>query len=180
MASHKQTEPGKGGFIGELKRRKVCRTAIELDPEFLLYLSAGSIALAMLDRHDEAIGQCETVAAATATSPSYLSTLACIYVWAGQTDKAGEVTTELRDRSSSEYVSPYLPAGMYGCMGDLDRAFELLDEAIDEHSPFLWNLPIDPVWSAMREDRRYIEALRRVGLEPVALPDRRGAITSAG
>ena len=51
--------------------------------------------------------------------------------------------------------------------GDLDKAFELLQGAIDVRDPGLVHLAVAPQWDRMRADPRFNECLARMKLRPV-------------
>ena len=65
---------------------------------------------------------------------------------------------------SSKYVSPMGIAIVYSALGEKDRAFELLDKAIEQHDAGVVNLPILAGLDALRGDPRFQDLLRRIGL----------------
>ena len=72
---------------------------------------------------------------------------------------------ELLKRSSRrQYVSPYLIARASARTGDMDQTFEWLEKAFDEHSGWMVQLKVEPVFAPMRSDPRFHTLLRRVGL----------------
>jgi len=72
---------------------------------------------------------------------------------------------ELTARAKTEAVSPYAFALVYAGLGDKEKAFERLEEAITkgEKSTNL-NLKVGPAWDSLRSDPRFAELLRRAGL----------------
>ena len=62
------------------------------------------------------------------------------------------------------YVSPYSIAQLYASLSDKERAFELLEEACKEPSASMIYLKVDPRFSQLRSDARFIELLRRLNL----------------
>jgi tetratricopeptide (TPR) repeat protein len=62
------------------------------------------------------------------------------------------------------YVSPLDRARAFAQLGDPSRAFENLTVAIDERSPGVALLRVDPAWNDLRSDARFAAALARVGL----------------
>jgi tetratricopeptide (TPR) repeat protein len=52
-------------------------------------------------------------------------------------------------------------------MGDLDKAFELLQRALDVRDPRLVHLAVAPQWDSLRADPRFNECLARMQLRPV-------------
>ena len=57
-------------------------------------------------------------------------------------------------------------ARVYAALGDRERAFALLERALDERSPLLAFLKVDPRFDGMRGDKRFERILFRLGLPP--------------
>jgi tetratricopeptide (TPR) repeat protein len=70
----------------------------------------------------------------------------------------------LERRVRKAYASPIDFARAYAQLGEKDRAFEYLDQALAEQSPGLVFLKVDRAWDAIRSDPRFAAAVRRVGL----------------
>ena len=58
----------------------------------------------------------------------------------------------------------YSVAGVYAALGDKDQAFEMLNKAYDEHDLQLVSLKVDPSLDDLRDDVRFADLIRRVGL----------------
>ena len=69
-----------------------------------------------------------------------------------------------RRRARHDYASPLDFARAYAQLGDADKAFAYMDQALDEHSPGLVLLNVDRAWDPIRADPRFNAAVRRVGL----------------
>jgi len=67
-------------------------------------------------------------------------------------------------RAAGVQLYPRAEAIVHTWLGDLDRAFELL-EAEFETTGFVWHLPSDPAFDPLREDPRFDMLLARMGLE---------------
>ena len=96
--------------------------------------------------------------------PQLLASLGRAYALAGQSDKAQKVLDELREMSKQRYVSPYLIAVVYAGLGDRAQAFAWLEKAYEDRSFFLIWLKVEPRFDNLRDDSRFVELLRRVGL----------------
>jgi serine/threonine protein kinase/tetratricopeptide (TPR) repeat protein len=68
----------------------------------------------------------------------------------------------LAARSKSGYVRPIETAKYYAMAGDADPAFEWLERAYRERSPFLAHLKVDPDYDALYSDPRFDDLLRRM------------------
>jgi adenylate cyclase len=78
----------------------------------------------------------------------------------------GKVSEAVRslDEVADASTSAYSVAGVYGALGDKDKAFEMLNKAYDEHDMQLVSLKVDPTLDELRDDARFAEIVRRVGL----------------
>ncbi len=63
-----------------------------------------------------------------------------------------------------KYVAPYFLAGIQAGLGENDRAIEYLEKSYEEHSHWLIYLHLDPGMDTLREDPRFQDLLRRIGL----------------
>jgi hypothetical protein len=71
---------------------------------------------------------------------------------------------ELEERSKKVYVPKSCIAGIYWALGDIDKAFELFDKAVEERDPWLIYIGL-PDFKILRSDPRFIELLEKIGLE---------------
>jgi TolB-like protein len=70
----------------------------------------------------------------------------------------------LEARAATDYVSPLDFARIYAQLGDKELTFKYLEAAFVDRSPGLVFLKVDPAWEAVRNDARFQDAVRRVGL----------------
>ena len=59
---------------------------------------------------------------------------------------------------------PFFRAKIYGAAGRLDEAFDCLDEAIAHRDPALVHLAVAPDWDGLRDDPRFDDRLKKMGL----------------
>ena len=83
--------------------------------------------------------------------------------------EAGQLTDGDRLPSSrmlaaNLHVNRNTVARAYAQLGDSDKAFDYMNQALDEHSPGLVLLNVDRAWDQIRADPRFKAAVRRVGL----------------
>jgi tetratricopeptide (TPR) repeat protein len=70
----------------------------------------------------------------------------------------------LKEREVNRYVSPLDFARVYAQLGDKELAFRYLDASFKDRSPGLVFLKVDRAWDNVRNDTRFAEAVKRVGL----------------
>ena len=61
-------------------------------------------------------------------------------------------------------MSAYHVAAIYGALGDTDEAFEWLDRAYEERSPWIGYMNVDPRLDPLRSDPRFDALLRKARL----------------
>jgi serine/threonine-protein kinase len=94
-----------------------------------------------------------------------IASLGHAYAVAGQPERAQAVLAELKQLSARHYVASYSVAQIYAGLGDKDRALEWLGRALEERHGWLILLGVDPDFDLLRSDPRFVELLRRVGLQ---------------
>ncbi len=97
-------------------------------------------------------------------NPKLLASLGHAYAMAGEREKALKALDELREMSKHRYVSPYLFAVIYIGLGDKDQTFAWLEKAFQDRSFWLIWLNVEPKFDSLRDDGRFQDLLRRVGL----------------
>jgi tetratricopeptide (TPR) repeat protein len=70
----------------------------------------------------------------------------------------------LRNRVAEGYVSPLDFARVHARLGNKEEALRYLDAALKERSPGVVFLKVDRAWDNIRNEARFVEAIKRVGL----------------
>ena len=143
------------------------RKALELDERFVTArLRLMDVYLAT-DRYDEALAEHEkTVEPVGTENPTYLKQSKEAFeqsgpqgYWRTRLDQAKE-----KIERKAEYVPPTSVAAFAARAGDKEQAFEWLEKAYEERDEGLTRLKLDPRYKSLREDPRYAELLRRIGI----------------
>lgn len=71
---------------------------------------------------------------------------------------------EVEEMSRKRYVSPLDVARLNAQAGEREKAFASLEAAFKERSPGLVLLRVDRAWDRIREDPRFTDLVRRVGI----------------
>jgi len=100
-------------------------------------------------------------------SATALIMLAQAYGYAGQKEQVQPLLDEAA--SMGTYTCPYESAVAYLSIGDTERAFSLLNEAVEKRSNCLMFLRNDPRMKVLHRDPRYQVLLTRVGLDDLAV-----------
>ncbi len=63
-----------------------------------------------------------------------------------------------------EYVPAWEYVSAYTLLGDKKQAFAWFDKAVQERNGFVFDVKVDPIYDKLRDDPRFADLLRRVGL----------------
>jgi TolB-like protein/Tfp pilus assembly protein PilF len=138
------------------------KKAIELDPNLdIVYVVLG-YAYAANGQHKEAIKAFQDTIRLGDTSTSIQISLAIEHAKTGEVVKAREILKKLE--STTEYVSSAELATLYAALGDDDAAFGALDKAYADHDLQMQFLKVDTNYDPLRDDPRFQEMLKKVGL----------------
>ncbi len=147
------------------KALQQAKKTIEMDPGFAHARSTASGIYAVLRHFPESIEEGKKAVELSGRSPLYLSWLGWAYALAGMGEEAGKIIRELKVMSETHYVSALWNAIIYSGLKEKDLAFEFLDKAYEEHYEVLVFVNIIPFFDPIREDPRFLELLKKVGLE---------------
>jgi serine/threonine-protein kinase len=145
------------------KALKHAHKALAIDENFWLGYWSAALAYEQSGRLIEALGQLEK-ATDRDSSPWITALRARVYAKLGRRDIAQNILDEVSKNTSTQWVAPYLVATVYFALDEVDRGFEWLQRAFDEYDENLNYMAIDPVLDAFRGDPRFVDLLRRAGL----------------
>jgi adenylate cyclase len=91
------------------------------------------------------------------------SELGYIYATSGERAEAQKILADLQQRAKREYVNPYFIAIIHVGLGEPERAFALLNQAIDTRSGSMLPVSIEPKFAPLRSDPRFNDLLRHMG-----------------
>lgn len=140
------------------------RKALELDEHFVVAKQWLARALTQLDRHDEAIGLHRETIEQLGDDPESIASLGHALAAGGRRDEARELQERLDELAGRRYVPPYWSAILATGLGETDRAFETLERAFEDRFDWMIALQVDPVFDPLRDDPRFEDLVRRVGL----------------
>ena len=113
---------------------------------------------------EEAIPVLERTVLLTEHSPATIGLLATAYAHAGRRDDALRLLNELKRRRETCYVPAAAFLNPYLALGDYDEAFIWFERAYQEQSNIMQLLKVYPFFDPVRNDPRFVDLVRRVGL----------------
>ena len=137
----------------------------QLDPNFPLAHHVYALVYLKQRRYAEAIAEYQQDAAKDRTAYT-LSFLGHSYARAGRRDEAMALLKELEEKyKTRESLAQYV-AAVYAGLGDKDQAFAWLEKGFQDKCGVLSFVAVDATYDPLRDDPRYADLLRRMGLRP--------------
>jgi TolB-like protein/class 3 adenylate cyclase/tetratricopeptide (TPR) repeat protein len=96
---------------------------------------------------------------------NYLAALGHVYASSGNITGARNLLDSLFMLTKKEHVSPFFIALVYTGLNDKDKALEWLQKAYEEKSGSVRYLKMEPRLQNLRNEPRYIELMKKIGLE---------------
>jgi serine/threonine-protein kinase len=142
-----------------------CRQTLAMDPNFgVAYLFLGR-ACVQAGRYDEAVAAFRK-ARELSGGAAVLGELGHACAAAGQRDEARKVLDELEELRKQGHVTSARMALICAALGEKDQALTWLDKAYDERADAMVFLKVEPRYDTLREEPRFQDLMRRVGLAP--------------
>jgi len=140
------------------------RSQLALRPDDATSLWYLGFVLMAKDRPKEAIPVLEKAFSASDRRSAIIGPLVRAYAHAGRRADALRLLDELKQRRKKGYVPTGIFVHAYLGLGDYEKAFVWLEEAYKEQNNSLQFLKVHPFYDPIREDPRFKDLLRRVGL----------------
>ena len=116
-------------------------------------------------RYPEAISELKAAVGDGAPSDTGLASLGQVYALQGKKQEAEKVLDELVQRSKKTYVSPVHLATIYIGLGERERALSALEQAYQEHDPYMIYVKVAPNFDPLRSEPRLQAVLRGMNLK---------------
>jgi adenylate cyclase len=94
-----------------------------------------------------------------------VSAIGYAYAMMGEKEKARHMLRELKRQIRTSYTPPYAFAAIHAGLGDIDAAFECLNQSCKTHDVGLVWLKWDPQFDNLRSDPRFQAILESMGLQ---------------
>jgi tetratricopeptide (TPR) repeat protein len=140
------------------------RSALAVRPDDATVLWYLGFVLIAKGHPEEAIPVLEKALSVSDRSPAIIGVLVRAYAFAGRRTDALRLLAELKRRKQAGYVPTAAFVNAYLGLGEYDEAFAWLEEAYKEQSNMLQFLKVQPFYDPLREDPRFKDLVRRVGL----------------
>ncbi|UCD57493.1 MAG: protein kinase [Candidatus Hydrogenedentota bacterium] len=140
------------------------KKGLELNPNFpYMHFILGLVFFNMA-LYEEALAELEAERKVSRYwNPVNESVIGATYAAMGKRSEAQRVLDEFVERSKEENVSGFVVAVLCVALGEIDKAFEWLDKAYQEHDMWLSWSKIQ--FDTLRSDPRYMALLKKLGLD---------------
>ncbi len=134
---------------------EVCRKMLLIESGYFpAYLDMGR-AYEQKKMFDQAVAELTKARQISRDDPLTLAALGHVYGVTGKSNEAQQMLDLLLQAAQRGNVRPYEIAKVYSGLGEKDRAFEWLNKAFQDHSPWLLKLKSDPNFENLRSDQRF-------------------------
>ena len=148
-----------------LQAEQELKAALEIDRNF----SNGHLLLGFvyerLGRYEQSINALNRAMELMSGSVVPLSAMGYVLASSGRREEARAILEHLKKLNEQRFVSPYFLAWIHIALGERDTAFDCLERAIELRDEWLIWLGTDPWLDYLRDDQRFADLLKRVGLE---------------
>ena len=143
-----------------------CQKGIDLDPTASVLYGQLGLAYLKLNRQTDAFVALEKAVETSNRSSASLSRLGVALASAGKRKEAREILRELEGRYANQQSPGFYLATVCMGLGETDQAFMWLERDFQNRSAVLPFLTSSPSFEPVRNDPRYADLVRRMGLQP--------------
>lgn len=154
-------------FAGEYDRAfEKFNAALEIDPNHIaIHFSLWRVYQQKGD-YEKALARIDFVESVAGKQVFYTASRLATYAAMGRTADAEKLFQEmLADRAQNKFMPPVILALACADLGKKDEAIKYMEQAINERNDMVF-IRIAPEYKNLQTDPRFIEQVRRVGLEP--------------
>jgi serine/threonine-protein kinase len=159
-------------LMGRYERAvEILQKVVEIDPNFMRAHHMLAVNYSAMGRYEEALREIhrafELVGGENREDGTKRvnDTLAIIYAHAGRRTEALKILKEMdKQEKEGKYTYIFTRSAVYSELDDREQAFKWLEKAYAERSPAMADLKAAHVFDKIRDDRRFTELMRRVGL----------------
>jgi tetratricopeptide (TPR) repeat protein len=141
-----------------------CRKALELHPDESNLHHVLGWAYAYKQMYKPAIESIEKSLALDGVAPAFSHDIAYIHTMTGRNKEARKTLARLLALSEKAPVNAGAIALIYAGLGERDETLAWLHKAYQQHSPVMTWLKVDARFDNVRDEPRFQELMRRVGL----------------
>jgi TolB-like protein len=144
--------------------KEACLRVLEMDATFPRAIQCLSFVAGHQGRFKEGVAWAERLVELWGNSYASLYALGQAHAVSGNAEAARRVLADLENLPGSAQGCPARIGLIYGLLGDVDRAFGWLEQAIRHREPTILWMKNQPRMACLRRDRRFAATLKRLNL----------------
>ncbi|HYJ91325.1 MAG TPA: tetratricopeptide repeat protein, partial [Pyrinomonadaceae bacterium] len=137
----------------------------EIDPNFWIARLMLARIYIQQGRFPEALSELDRARTASGGNSEAISLTGYVLARLGRRDEARRSLDELRAMAGDTYSPSYNIAIVYSGLDDHAAALRWLEDAVERHDVRLVLLKVEPKWDPYRNEPRFINILRKIGLD---------------
>jgi len=138
----------------------------EMNPKFWVPYFVMAVSFTKKGEFKKAFAVFEKALAFSGRNHEILGLLGWAKGLAGKRAEAGKILNELTELSKKRYVTPASFALIHLGLGDADQALDWIEKGVAERAGDAVGLKANPVWDDLRSEPRFVELVKKIGLEP--------------
>ncbi len=142
-----------------------CRKALEMEKNSTFAYRNLGLAFLQKGETEKAINALQKAVEFSSGGLAFEAYLGFAYGIAEETEKASDVLENLEKIAEKQFVPSYNFAVIYLGLKDFDKTFEWFEKAYKERSGFMPFLNVEPLVDDLRDDPRFRDLIRKVGLD---------------
>src|SRR5262245_20912817 len=146
-----------GDYEGALR---FAERVMEINPEFLYDEDPIAHVYVAMGRWNDALQRYQSIPASRFNRPNF--ELAICYAHTGQVARARQILAELEKLAQERYVDHTHLAAIHAALGDKDKAFAALDQAVKDRSARVYAPRFYPWLAPLRDDPRFAELENKI------------------
>lgn len=146
------------------RARSRMEAALDLWPEHALVKWFMGVAFYFQGRLEDALRFWRPAIERIGSTPVMRGAIGMALGQLGMQREARMMLEEMEASARDSYVPCYCRAQIHIGLGETDRAMEMLERAVEERDPHLFDLPYKPTWDSLRPHPRFQALLRKMHL----------------
>jgi eukaryotic-like serine/threonine-protein kinase len=141
-----------------------CQRTLELEPNNVGAHACLGDSYVAKGNYEKAIEESKTATTLSKNDPVRAAGLGRAYALAGDKAAARRILEDLLAESRRHYLPPSSLATVYAALGEKEKAISMLEKAYSDRDPYVTWLKVDDAFDVLRQEPRFQELLRRIGL----------------
>lgn len=140
------------------------RKTVAIDPGSPVAYGPLAQSYAAAGQRASAIKECKLALALNRRASFVILQAAAAYAMLGEAREARKLAEEFEKNWKPDGISAFWLASMHACLDDKEQAFEWLEKAYQEHTPFLCYLKVMWTHERLHGDPRFDALVKRIGI----------------